>query len=160
MSNYLGLWSWLDQCLFGYRLVTLAAFFSILSIFCRTFVPWFLKLMIGLSSQVIHYLPNDPWAAIISLLDCFTEIFADSWTLSVGSCCFLLACCLGLSHFLFLISSSDFTLYILFAISCLFSLLFLILSSTFFSQAVWTVCWARPKYSSMDDFTQISHCIW
>nr|GLL27762.1 K(+) efflux antiporter 4-like isoform X1 [Ipomoea trifida] len=35
----------------GKILVTLAAFFSVLSIFCRTFVPRFLKLMIGLSSQ-------------------------------------------------------------------------------------------------------------
>ncbi|XP_019151386.1 PREDICTED: K(+) efflux antiporter 4-like isoform X2 [Ipomoea nil] len=35
----------------GKILVTLAAFFSILSIFCRTLVPRFLKLMIGLSSQ-------------------------------------------------------------------------------------------------------------
>lgn len=39
---------------------------------CRTFVPRFLKLMIGLSSQVIHYLPNNLWAATTSLLDPFT----------------------------------------------------------------------------------------
>nr|GMD81252.1 K(+) efflux antiporter 4-like [Ipomoea batatas] len=32
-------------------LLGLAAFFSVLSIFCRTFVPRFLKLMISLSSQ-------------------------------------------------------------------------------------------------------------
>lgn len=40
------------------RLVSLIAFLAVLSILSRTWVPWFLKLMMSLSSQVHIYLVN------------------------------------------------------------------------------------------------------
>lgn len=82
-----------------YRLVVLVTFLAILSILSRTCIPWFLKLMISLSSQVILCLSKQELAVCLQYLTLVPIIFADKWTLSTSSCSFLPACCLGSFHF-------------------------------------------------------------
>lgn len=96
------------------RLVMLLAFLAVLSILSRTCLPWLLKLMISLSSQVCIFLCGHnhilnffalydcenmhmcEWDSCLDMTCVIPLICADQWTLSTGIRGILLTCCLGL----------------------------------------------------------------
>ncbi|KAI3932068.1 hypothetical protein MKW92_027063 [Papaver armeniacum] len=67
-------------------LVTLITFLAILSILCRTCVPWFLKLMISLSSQTneLYQLAAVAFCLVVAWIEPIRNFFAALFLASVG----------------------------------------------------------------------------
>lgn len=69
-KDFMHITSNLFLVLFSYRLVVLLAFLAVASMLCRSCIPWFLKLMIKLSTQVTVFFcfPSNWGASILYLV--------------------------------------------------------------------------------------------